>query len=144
MSHLPLIIEKYLNQTSPFTRFLFVGVINTLVGLSVTFLFLNLLEQSYWTSTFIGNSIGAICSFLLNRTFTFNSDAAILTGGIRFILVILVCYFLSYTLSSYLIQFFQFRGVLSNREFAVLLGTIFYTVSNYIGQKYVVFHKRKR
>ena len=57
-----------------FVRFLMVGVANTIVGLSVMYLLLHLAGLSYWTSTFLGNSVGAVVSFFLNRSFTFRSQ----------------------------------------------------------------------
>lgn len=141
MNHLPLIIEKFLNQTSPIVRFLFVGILNTLVGLSITFLFLNIFNQGYWISTFIGNCTGAVCSFLLNRTFTFKSDVPVFHGGIRFVFVILICYLFAYSFSSYIVETLSTAGTPTN-EIAVLLGTVLYTILNYLGQKHIVFYRK--
>ena len=63
--------------TSSFARFLLVGLFNTLVGLSASFAFFNLLHLNYWISTFAGNTIGAVVSYTLNRTFTFRSNVSI-------------------------------------------------------------------
>ncbi|WP_371932053.1 GtrA family protein [Mesobacillus subterraneus] len=59
----------------------------------------NGLEWLYWYATFTGNAIGAAVSYLLNRTFTFNSKVPFQIGGPRFFLVVLACYFLSFTVS---------------------------------------------
>ena len=79
-----------------FVRFIMVGVVNTVVGLSVMYLLLHALGQSYWIATFLGNSIGACVSFLLNRNFTFKSKDSVSKSAVRFIVVILGCYFISY------------------------------------------------
>ncbi|MDP4103968.1 MAG: GtrA family protein [Bacillota bacterium] len=42
-----------------FVRFLLVGVVNTIVGLSSMYLFLHGFSFSYWVSTFLGYVIGA-------------------------------------------------------------------------------------
>src|SRR5947209_2726841 len=81
-----------------FIRFLLVGVINTVVGLSAMYLFLHGFSLSYWASTFIGNIIGACVSYFLNRTFTFKSSTAVGKSMVRFTLVILACYVISYYL----------------------------------------------
>ena len=129
-----------------FIRFVMVGILNTIVGLSVMYLLLHALHLSYWNSTFIGNSIGAIVSFFLNRSFTFKSQNAVSKPAIRFIVVILCCYFISYDLGKNLVS----AILISNHFFiekirtdlAVLVGTGLYTVLNYLGQKLFVFSKK--
>lgn len=130
-----------------FFRFLLVGIINTLVGLSVMYLCLHGFSFSYWESTFIGNTIGAIVSYLLNRTFTFKSNAAVGSSMFRFAAVILICYFFSYYLGEKIavivfskLPFFPKKYIL---DAAVLFGTGFYTISNYLGQRFFVFHKKQ-
>lgn len=139
MSHFTWRLEEsYLKQTR-FMRFLMVGVINTLLGLSVIFLFMNILDQSYWLSTFLGNTTGMICSYLLNRSLTFKSKVSLWKGGLNFLLASGITYVFSYWLAEKLVIVIsgQFIG-----ELAVLLGMVFYTISNYLVQKYVVFQNR--
>lgn len=142
MSSITGILENYLRRTNSFIRFLMVGVINTLTGLSAMLLFLNLLGQSYWLSTFLGNSIGAVVSYLLNRSFTFKSTVGHQQGLYRFMIVILLCYILSYAIGKNLavvaektIYFFSF----DQGNLAICLGTGLYTMMNYFGQKMFVF-----
>jgi putative flippase GtrA len=143
MSHLTLKLGMFLKQTNSFTKFLIVGVLNTAIGLSTMFLFFNVIGTSYWFSTFIGNGIGAIASFLLNRKFTFNSNVDMIKGAPKFLAVILTCYFLSYSISDLMARtIYRNIGVslmMGQGELAILLGSVIYTLSNYIGQKYVVF-----
>lgn len=139
MNQLSMNIGKYLNRTSPFLRFLIVGILNTIIGLGMIFFLLHVAGLGYWLSTFFGNSVGAICSFLLNRSFTFKSNVPFMYGSIRFIAVILICYVASYSLSPNLANLFQRNGIISENDLAVLFGMILYTGSNYIGQKHFVF-----
>jgi len=137
--------KNYRAQTNTFTRFLLVGVLNTAVGLSTMFLLLYIFQVSYWWSTFIGNSIGAAVSYLLNRTFTFQSHVTHGKGVIRFIAVILLCYLFAFSSSKMLTGFME-RFVQNNlwgmqEDLSVLLGTALYTMLNYLGQKKFVFHK---
>jgi putative flippase GtrA len=129
-----------------FFRFLLVGVINTIVGLSAMYLFLHGFSLSYWVSTFLGNIIGACVSYFLNRSFTFQSSAAVGKSMIRFILVILVCYFISYFLGEkialYLFSHLSFLGSKYAQDAAVLFGTGIYTITNYLGQRIFVFQQR--
>lgn len=128
-----------------FVRFIMVGVVNTVVGLSVMYLLLHLLGQSYWIATFVGNSIGAFVSFILNRNFTFKSQNSMSKSAVRFVIVILCCYFLSYEMGRRFVV-----DILKNNDFipkniqtdlSVLVGTCLYTLLNYFGQKLFVFSK---
>ncbi|WP_234987308.1 GtrA family protein [Bacillus sinesaloumensis] len=113
-----------------------VGFLNTFVGLTSIFFFLEIVGLSYWQSTFIGNLIGATVSYVMNRRFTFSSRASFKRSIPLFLTVIICCYFLSFYLSKTVADFLseQFTN-----QIAIILGTGFYTITNYIGQKYIVF-----
>ncbi|WP_312475372.1 GtrA family protein [Neobacillus sp.] len=130
----------------PFVRFIMVGMINTIVGLSVMYLLLHALGLSYWMSTFVGNAIGACVSFFLNKSFTFKSKDSVTKSALRFIIVILCCYFIAYDIGRSFVVW-----ILKNNDFihsnvktdlSVLVGTCLYTVLNYFGQKIFVFSKK--
>jgi putative flippase GtrA len=145
MSLLELKLGSFLKRTNRFTRFLLVGMVNTLTGLSIIFLLLNVFGLSYWISTFVGNCVGAVVSYLLNRTFTFNSQIDFTKGIPRFIVVILVCYFLSYSISEFVsdgvYHSYSIIPFFNEEEFAILLGSGLYTITNYFGQRNFVFIK---
>jgi putative flippase GtrA len=130
-----------------FVRFLLVGVVNTIVGLSSMYLFLHGFSFSYWVSTFLGNVIGACVSYILNRSFTFKSNAAVGTSMLRFAIVILICYFISYYLGEkialFLFSRISFLGTKYAQDAAVLFGTGIYTITNYLGQRLFVFKQRQ-
>ncbi|EIJ77705.1 GtrA family protein [Bacillus methanolicus] len=136
-----MIFETYLKRTSSFIRFLAVGVVNTMIGLTIMFLLMHAVGMSYWLSTFFGNMTGAIASYFLNRSFTFDSHVPIAKGGFRFAAVICSCYFFSYTISRMLSVGISSDFPLQEKDFAVIGGTAIYTVTNYLGQKYFVFKK---
>ena len=46
-------------------KFLIVGVINTLVGTSVMFLFYNVFHAGYWVASALNYIVGSIVSFFL-------------------------------------------------------------------------------
>ena len=126
-----------------FVRFIMVGIVNTCVGLGIMYFLLDGIHLGYWVSSFIGNSIGAVVSYFLNRRFTFQSHAAILKSGFRFTLAILLCYFVSYKLSrafSYYIML-HWIGLTGHwiDDAALLFGSGLYTISNYFAQKIFVF-----
>ncbi|KOP83007.1 GtrA family protein [Cytobacillus solani] len=144
MSSIALILESCLKRTNSFIRFFIVGVINTLTGLSTMFLLLNIAELSYWFSTFIGNSIGAIVSYSLNRTFTFQSKVTIKKSVPRFIAVILFCYLFSYKVSEMAAGMIigKFPLIrLTGENLAIIIGTAVYMITNYFGQRLYVFRK---
>ncbi len=125
-----------------FVRFLLVGVANTIVGLSVMYLLLHLAGFSYWVSTFLGNSVGAVVSYFLNRSFTFRSQSSGFKSMLRFVAVILFCYFVSYTFGRNLVEWIVSSSNITSgmkTDIAVLISTGFYTVLNYLCQKLFVF-----
>jgi putative flippase GtrA len=123
-----------------------VGMVNTMIGLLMMFSFIHLFNLSYWTSTFIGNSAGAVVSYFLNRSYTFNSNVSFQRGLPRFLIMILFCYFSAYFCSEQLAEWMGQQIVMDNvteQNISVLVGSCLYTLSNYIGQKYFVFRKVK-
>jgi putative flippase GtrA len=128
---------------SSFIRFVIVGVFNTVVGLGTSFLLFNLLELGYWVSTFTGNTIGAIVSYFLNKSFTFRSDVSVRSSWWKFALVILICYGLSYGASMLLANLCSYLfpsaspALLHNG--AILIGNGLYMISNYLGHRYFTF-----
>ncbi|MGN8843168.1 GtrA family protein [Niallia sp. Sow4_A1] len=128
-----------------FFKFLVVGLMNTFIGLSIIYLCLNAFHFDYWLATFSGNAVGACVSYVLNKRFTFKSNAAFGSSGLRFIVVILASYLLAYKAGLVFVEmllgewtiFFSYTD-----EIAVLFGSGFYTLLNYAGQKYFVFPKR--
>lgn len=128
-----------------FVRFLLVGIVNTIVGLSIMYTLLDLFHWTYWLATLSGNLVGACVSFLLNRFFTFNSGISIKKGLLPFAGVILVCYFISYGLGKklafYLLAMTHLLPLSYSSECAVLIGTGLYTITNYFGQKHLVFRR---
>ncbi|MBM6617081.1 GtrA family protein [Bacillus suaedaesalsae] len=133
-------------KTNTFIRFALVGVINTAIGLSVIFLLLNVFQLSYWVSSSIGTAIGALFSFLLNRRFTFKSNISFQKGAPRFFLIILISFYGGYGLGEWIARQIPLSNILSDyfseKEIAVFIGACIYTISNYLGQKMIVF-KRK-
>jgi putative flippase GtrA len=104
-----------------------------------------LVGLSYWISTFIGNMIGAAVSYFLNRLFTFRSRNAHLSSVFRFVLVIGLCYCLSYFIGIRIVKWgLSYLQINSNRtiqDLGILVGTGLYTILNYFGQKFFVFRE---
>ena len=79
-----------------FSKFVMVGVVNTVVGTSIMFVFYNVFHLSYWVSSASNYFFGSICSYLLNKHFTFQYHEKGFKSLIRFTINILVCYLLAY------------------------------------------------
>ncbi|MGM0879194.1 MAG: GtrA family protein [Bacillota bacterium] len=135
-----LILENYLNRTNTFIRFLLVGFVNTSIGFSLILVLLNIFGLSYWFSTFIGNSLGALVSYTLNKNFTFKSEVDNKRGFTLFILVILGCYIISYQLGYKIIYESNLINLkLYRDELSVFIAAVIYTILNYFGQRYLTF-----
>lgn len=125
-------------------RFLAVGVLNTLLGMVIMFGLYNLAGASYWLSTAANYILVSIFSFLVNRRFTFRSEAGMVSGGIRFALNIAVCYLLAYGVAKPLIAaMLSGHGRVLQENAAMLAGMCFFTGLNYIGQRWIVFGRGK-
>jgi putative flippase GtrA len=143
MSQIALKLESFLKRTNTFIRFLLVGFVNTLTGLSIIFILINVFDWTYWPSTMMGNVFGASISYFLNKTITFQSHIHFKKGALKFITVIVICYFVSFSASEWfaglIFQYDRIELFFTKDELAILLGSAFYTLTNYFGQKLLVF-----
>ncbi|QHW33643.1 GtrA family protein [Paenibacillus rhizovicinus] len=132
----------------PFVRFLFVGGLNTLIGLGVSYGLLHLASFSYWGATFAGNAFGAVNSYMLNRKFTFASQASVSRSFIKFVIVITICYFFAFDSGLWLarvaVPAFPHLSEAVVNDIAVVTSTVIYTLINYFGQKLVVFRETRK
>lgn len=91
---------------------------------------------------------GAVVSYVLNRIFTFKSGVHLSKSILRFILVIGICYGLSYYIglqfSSWLLHQLPVAVRPFKKDVGILIGTGLYTLLNYTGQKYFVFNTKKK
>ncbi|MGR6342062.1 GtrA family protein [Priestia megaterium] len=129
-----------------FIRFILVGVVNTIIGLSAMFLFYHLLGLSYWMATFLGNTIGACVSYCLNRKFTFKNNTSVSKSLVRFVIVILFCYFVSFYIGKHIVylalnHIHTFTETVTT-DLAILVSTCLYTLLNYTLQKWIVFPRK--
>ncbi|MDF2606931.1 MAG: putative rane protein [Bacillales bacterium] len=133
-------------MNNSFIRFIFVGFINTIVGLSTIYFLFHSVGFSYWVSTFLGNSVGACVSFVLNRSFTFRSKSNLTSSIAKFIIVILLCYFVSYNFGRNFVEWALRNNLHISSDFktnlAILLSTGLYTLLNYLCQRIFVFPQR--
>lgn len=123
-----------------FSKFVMVGVVNTVVGTSIMFVFYNVFHLSYWVSSASNYFFGSICSYLLNKHFTFQYHEKGFKSLIRFTINILVCYLLAYGIAKPFIRwiFSGFNDTIQD-NISMALGMCLFVVFNYLGQRFFAF-----
>lgn len=133
--------EKY----SQPLKFIMVGIINTIVGYGAMFVCYNIMDWDYWIASALNYVVGSICSFFLNKYFTFRSQTFRSVELVKFILCICLCYFISYGLARSAIRWIA-RSMLqiAQDNLAMVIGSILFTCLNFLGQKFFVFQKMNK
>ena len=125
-------------------KFLFVGLLNTLLGAALMFGLYNLSGFGYWGSTAVSYVLASIFSFFMNRNFTFGDKSSPGLPALKFVVNIAVCWLLAFSLAKPLILSLL-RGVNPAQNvadnIAMFAGMAMFTGFNYIGQRYFVFRK---
>lgn len=125
-----------------FLKFIFVGVLNTLLGLGLMFLFYHLAHFGYWGSSAASYVLASIFSFFMNKYFTFRKNGKLLKSAVFFSLNIAVCYLLAYLIAKPLTLAALSGTTLTDgviEQIAMVVGMGLFTLMNYFGQRYVAF-----
>jgi len=126
-------------------RFALVGVVNTVVGLAIELCCLNILGFGFWGSTITNYTLTSILSYFLNKHFTFENKTKSIGQIFKFAANIVVCYLISHVIAES-----ACRAILSWMEqglrdnISMLVGMGLFTVTNYIGQRIVVFASKEK
>lgn len=124
-------------------KFAMVGVINTIVGTTVMFVFYNVFHFSYWVSSASNYIIGSIISYLLNKNFTFRFKEQKYWSLLRFVLNILTCYLLAYGIAKPVMHWILTGFSQTIQEnLSMMLGMGLFVVFNYLGQRFFTFKKK--
>jgi len=115
-------------------RFVAVGAINTLVGLSCIYLSLYAFGLGNISANAVGYTVGIVVSFVLNKKWTFSHAGRSIPAFTRFLGVIAVAY--ATNLGTVLVAA---EGLGWNHYIAQALGIIPYTVVGYIGSRFFAF-----
>ena len=135
-------MKKQLDKT--FVRFILVGIVNTIFGTSIMFIFYNVFHLDYWVSSASNYFFGSILSFFLNKYFTFRNHSRDPRIVLRFILNIVFCYFMAYSVAKPLAAWMLSGASQTIREnLAMLTGMIIFSLLNYFGQKLFAFRDRE-
>ena len=124
-------------------KFLAVGVINTAVGAAVMLTLYNIFHAGYWVSSAANYILGSVCSFFLNKYFTFGSKRLCVREALAFVLCIAACYAFAYGIARPCVRmaFSQYSKTVQDNA-AMILGSAVFTAANFICQKYIVFRKK--
>lgn len=136
------ILHKLFDRT--FWKFMVVGIINTIFGTGIMFIFYNVFHFSYWISSASNYFFGSILSYVLNRLFTFRSDESNMKTLPKFIVNISFCYLMAYGIAKPVASYLLLGVTQAIQEnIAMLIGMCLFVCLNYIGQRYFVFVKEK-
>jgi putative flippase GtrA len=119
---------------SQFLRFLIVGVANTAVGLGSIWALIGLAGWADLPANAGGYALGLVCSFVLNRRWTFAHSGAWWPALWRFSVVFAIAY------AANLATLFALRdGLNVDRYLAHALATVPYTLLFFIGSRLFAF-----
>ena len=123
-----------------FMKFVMVGVINTIVGTTLMFVFYNLFHLSYWISSASNYFFGSICSYILNKHFTFQYHERGWASLFRFTINIVICYLLAYGIAKPVMHWIlSGYSVTIQENISMALGMCLFIVFNYLGQRFFAF-----
>ena len=126
-----------------FMKFVMVGIINTLVGTTIMFVFYNVFHLNYWISSASNYIIGSLVSYLLNKNFTFRFKEKGYYSLLRFIINILICYFLAYGIAKPIIYWMlNSYSIIIQENISMALGMCLFVVFNYLGQRFFAFKSK--
>jgi len=127
-----------------FFKFILVGIINTIIGSAIMFFLYNVVCLSYWFSSACNYCFTSILSFFLNKYFTFGVKHWSVFMVFTFVMTIVISYLIAYGFSKSVINILLRYNSQRIRENAALFtGMCLFTGINYIGQRYIVFKRKK-
>lgn len=130
---------------STLTRFIIVGIINTLFGTAIMFVFYNVFHFSYWISSASNYVFGSILSYFLNKGFTFKYGKTDFKSVFRFTINILLCYLLAYGIAKpTMARILSEASKTVQENVSMVLGMVLFVGLNYLGQKYFAFKKESK
>lgn len=140
-----MVLDRRLVQ---FSKFCLVGALNTFITLCAIFICKSLIGISEYVSNAIGYILGLINSFLWNRQWVFHSAGRISREAVTFATGFALCYTMQ-LLAVVALNTSSFGDILldigpvtvSGYGFATIIGCAVYTLSNYIYNRTVTFHR---
>ena len=117
-----------------FTKYLFVGVINTFFGLVVIFAAKLLLDMGDIYANLSGYGCGILLSYALNSRWTFNYTGSHLWAFYKFLLITIIAYFVNL-----FVVMTAINDIGLNSYISQALGVPPYVIISFLMSKYLVF-----
>lgn len=124
---------------STFAKFLLVGVINTITGLSVIYACKWFLEFGDILANVCGYAVGLTISFALNSRWTFRYRGRVWPALTRFLFVFLIAY-----LANLFVVLLLIDGFSVNSYLAQAIGVPPYTILFYAGSRWLAFRETEK
>lgn len=115
-----------------------VGISNTLITAIVIWVMMKIFGCSAVLSNMAGYVAGVLNSFVLNKQWTFKSSDSWVSSAIRFGVVFGICYLLQLGLLLYLNKYLSI-----DQYYNQLIAMVFYTVINFLMNKFYTFKEQK-
>jgi len=117
-----------------FIRFCIVGIANTLITLGTIFILYNVFKVDYRISNIIGYLLGITNSFIWNKYWTFKSQNKFYNEIGKFFLMFLISYLINFG-----VLIVTAEVLFINKNVCQIIGNVFYTATNYAGNKFWTF-----
>lgn len=127
-------MRKILNRQ--FIKFIFVGILNTIVGYGSFSLFV-FFRINYVIANTLSTILGVINSYLLNKKITFKNNKIRKTTPLKFVTVYIISYIISTINLMVLVRYCN-----TNTYFAGFINLIMTTMISWFGHKYFSFKER--
>lgn len=125
-----------------FWKFIIVGIINTIFGTAIMFIFYNGLHLNYWISSVSNYILGSVLSYFLNKHFTFKNRSKNKKVLVRFVINISMCYLMAYGVARPIVRMmFQGYETKIQDNLAMLAGMCIFVILNYLGQRFWTFRE---
>jgi putative flippase GtrA len=115
-------------------RFVTVGVLNTLVGLTCIYGCMYVFDLSYIAANAFGYAVGLVISFFLNKNWTFSHNGPWLAALSRWLAVAGLAY--GFNLISVVVTH-QYIGI--SAAIAQIVGVVVYSTASFLGGRYFAF-----
>ena len=150
-----LIKKAWANE---FVRYSVVGVGRWIVGTAIMFVLYNYFGCGYWLSSACNNIFSnLILGYVLGYLIVFPGQKPSVRSAAEYALLAVSCYLIAYSLAPLLVQPMEEHianwaaahlgkkyGELLQGNITLVVGTVLHMGLNYIGQRFIVFPKKKK
>jgi putative flippase GtrA len=135
-----------------FVKYGMVGVLNTLITLFAIYVCKSIIGINPFVSNAIGYILGVLNSFIWNKTWVFHAKGHVSSEAVKFFVGFGVCYLIqlfvvwALTVHSPLkdAQWDIYSFTLSGYGVATIIGSVVYTVANFIFNRLITFKTRNK